>query len=109
MGEASGGDVGEASGGGIGISRRGDVGITNCKTSRGRRDRCAGKACSNCRDPDSVEIPTVVPEGAFTRPPAGVLVRRPAGAFDGAPKMGGFPSGAFHEYPVGWRSDIMTK
>ena len=38
-------------------------------------------------------FPPVVPKGALARPPAGV--------FDEAPKMCGFPTNAFHKYPVG--------
>ena len=45
------------------------------------------------------KLRTVVPERALARPPAG--------AFDGTPKMCGFPTGATHGYPIGCWWDMM--
>ena len=94
VGEASSGGVVEMSGGGVGPG--GAIwGLLFAKPPVGAGGGAIGvlvKPVVDAGAPTVERFLTMVPEGALARPPAG--------AFGGAPKMGGFPTGAFHEYPV---------
>ena len=59
-------------------------------------------------DAIGVLVEPVVDVKATTAVPEGVLARPLAGAFDGAPKMGEFWAGAFHEYSAGYWLDMMN-